>query len=685
MRTVLLLCLILTILLPTRSAELSEDAWDQALSAVRLTRETCRFDMLDMAQLGGGDYALPYFNAMHQEPLRIPAYLRAYRQEALGTAGSVGEMVMRGGLRIKEGTYRKLLGDPNREEAQRASGVDSLVSAVRAVHVAGGSPLNPAQVNRLMAAAKAVPPDVAQNAAFLLFVELKAIRWRNRALAGMAGHNLGQLFNKLTTCYRDDDSSLDEEVEKLRRQLDMKALLVGAGDLAAAVDTAVAALAKRTGQERFVFDWDTPLGRIGLRGSGSDAYAGDRPYLLIIDTGGNDSFAGGGATFSASHPMSVLIDLAGDDRYLERPELGSSAVAQFPDRKAISPRPSFGAGTLGYGYLVDVAGNDLNRSLSNTQGRGLFGVGVLQDRGGNDRYDCYTLGQGSADNGVGALADLGGADEYRCFQMSQGYGGTKGSGLLVDTGNDSDLYEANNSVLDFPSPQTQNGNVSLAQGAGNGRRADYLDGHSMAGGVGGLVDEGGKNSFSCGVFGQGTGYWYGAGLLCTGAGDDTYSGLWYVQGASAHYAVGALYDEGGNDRYRATMNMAQGAGHDYGPGFLVDYAGNDRYEAPNLSLGGGNANGMGFFWDRQGDDTYLVSPSVTLGRAAPNPNARGVRERNLTLGVFLDTGGSDVYPSEIAYAQNNALWTMHEAAPPPLPKTRGVGLDIESPATPEPQ
>jgi hypothetical protein len=159
-----------------------------------------------------------------------------------------------------------------------------------------------------------------------------------------------------------------------------------------------------------------------------------------------------------------------------------------------------------------------------------------------------------------------------------------------------------------------------------------------------------------------------------------------VQGAAAHFAVGVLADEGGDDVYRAGMNMAQGAGHDFSVGFLLDRAGNDRYEAPNLSLGGGNANGMGFFWDRSGDDTYVVRPSTTLGRGSIEASGRNsVRERNLTLGLFLDTGGKDTYPADIKAAGNDRPWTMADAGPPQLPSIRGAGLDIEAPETGEPE
>jgi hypothetical protein len=193
------------------------------------------------------------------------------------------------------------------------------------------------------------------------------------------------------------------------------------------------------------------------------------------------------------------------------------------------------------------------------------------------------------------------------------------------------------------------------------------------------VDGGGKNSYFAGLFAQGAGYWYGFGLLSTGSGTDTYHGIWYVQASAAHFAIGALHDAGGNDDYKCTHNMGQGAGHDFSIGFLLDDAGDDRHEAPNLSLGGANANGFGFFWDRAGNDTYIVPVSTTLGRASIEASGKGsLRERNLTVGIFLDTGGADTYPASHVWATNNTGWTMKESGPPELPVMRGAGLDVEA-------
>jgi hypothetical protein len=205
----------------------------------------------------------------------------------------------------------------------------------------------------------------------------------------------------------------------------------------------------------------------------------------------------------------------------------------------------------------------------------------------------------------------------------------------------------------------------MAQGAGYGYRSDYLTGHSLSGGIGILYDAGGKDSYLCGVFGQGTGYWEGVGVLWDEKGDDRYQGMWYVQGAAAHYAFGYLEDIAGNDTYIAEMNMALGAGHDFSVGMMLDRAGGDTYSAPNLSLGAGNANGIGVFADLLGNDKY-TSTGLTLGKASEATRG-SIRERALCLGLFIDLDGADTYPPAASWAKNGARtanWTDRGPFPP---------------------
>lgn len=663
------------------AAQAAQEPWTHLLGAVGLSRERCRFDLLDMAQYGGGAYRLPAFVAVHQDPLRIPAYARIARNAIKASSQRLGGLASYAAGRTDDGTRLDLLGDPLADDKAASEKPGALLAALKAVWTARGTALPKAGAARIAAQLKTAPAPIARLAALLIRVELRALRWRTRALQPIPHPDAERVLKSLMAPPSDRDD-FTAEIERVQAGIDQKRMLVGGELLAFALDAAAAAAANCVRAAPFRVDIETPIGWVAIRGGANDTYPADRPYLLILDTGGSDTYRAGGATRDLDNPVSLLIDLAGNDRYIA-PDL-DKGVAACADRKKAERTPAFGAGLLGYGMVLDVGGNDVYRAMGRCQGSGSFGVGILADLSGDDLYDCHTSGQGAAYYGVGILSDRAGTDEYRCFTTSQGYAFTRGCGLLADYGDGADLYDANDTVIDFPSPQSADHNASLSQGFGFGRRADYTDGHSQAGGIGILFDQAGANRFVCGVFGQGAGYWYGLGMLLSGAGDDTYTGQWYVQGSAAHFAVGILDDPGGSDSYRAPMNMAQGAGHDFSVGFLIDRAGNDRYEAPNLSLGGGNANGMGFFWDKRGDDVYIAGGGATMGRATVDASAAGsLRGRNLTLGVFLDTGGRDTYPETLTGTGENRLWTMDGMRDAPRPMSRGVGLDTEADVTDE--
>jgi hypothetical protein len=250
-------------------------------------------------------------------------------------------------------------------------------------------------------------------------------------------------------------------------------------------------------------------------------------------------------------------------------------------------------------------------------------------------------------------------------------GYTKGCGLLVNyEGNDK--YIAEDSIIIYPSSQSKEHNSSLAQGFGFGKRADFLDGHSWAGGVGVLCDIRGNDYYSAGVFGQGCGYWFAVGMLLDGEGDDSYNGAWYIQGSGAHFAVGYLDDFSGNDLYNVSINMSLGSGHDFTIGYFNERGGNDIYNVPNLSLGGGNANGIGIFHDHAGDDTYITHGGTILGRV--NPLKMGAREFLNVFGVFIDGGGNDKYNEP--WAKNSTRWISPKVdSTDTSPYEIGVGID----------
>jgi hypothetical protein len=678
------ICVLCLVLFATTSA--AHDSWQgtrqdelfsAALSQVGMTPEELRFDTDDRAFYGGDKYRLPFFDALMDEPMKISAYTRTLTDNLLADSDSPGTVLIHTQQRLSQGVRLGLVGDPLAEYRER---VAELGETALAEALAGLS--RKAKPDQYLGDDyNAIPPEVRDAAALVLFAMHDVLEYYRRSLSDpmvrlglnpehvcadvMAG--AVEVDDETTTPMDSIDYAL--LVESLLDNVDFPLLNTGATLLTIAVSAAegeLSAVRDDFRLDEFSYRAETALGLVLLNGRGHDRYEAEPHYLLIIDTGGDERYGRGAASAGASQPIGIIIDLGGDDVYASAGE----------------NQPAFGAGVFGYGVLIDSGGEDEYSSGNLGEGAGLFGVGILCDLAGDDRYQGLALVQGSGTHGSGVLVDLAGADRYDCYQLAQGYGFTLGSGLLLDVeGNDS--YNANDEDIRYPSAQSAEHNASLSQGFGFGRRGDYLDGHSWAGGVGMLVDGAGDDSYSCGVFGQGCGYWYGTGILVDKGGADQYLGQWYCQGSGAHFALGILQDDGGDDDYEGVMNMCTGAGHDFSLGWLEDAQGNDKYRCPNLSLGGANANGMGVFWDAAGDDSYLSS-GVTLGMAS-SVSPGSLRDHILTLGVFVDGGGRDSYMEDQgdepatswSFTGDGLAWARAGGSDPPLSAEKGCAVDAD--------
>jgi hypothetical protein len=647
-------------------------ALDSALGAVDLTTETARFD-LDAARLWGGDrYATPIFQRVYGNPWLLPATMEREAEGVVDAGESLFELLRLATLKTGQGVYRGIVNDAVLScQARVDSSNTPLIDALFRLYDLTEVPFLSSQEQSLAKEVQKLTPEMKDLLACFVHSCSDWLEWRKIALRKvstsdtglrkvlpLADPGLSGIFQSQSRDPGRDMSDLNfVQWYDFIERIDMPFLYTGALDLAAVCEW-IADSAKTLGiVTAGNFTWDTPLGRLSVGDKENDTYGPKRKHLFILDSGGDDTVYNGGATISMKYHTGVIIDLQGNDVY----------------RNDESLPLGVGGALLGVALVYDLEGDDTYEGNSRSLGCGIFGVGGVIDRSGNDTYSGYHQSQGSGSCGVGVLADLGGDDRYMGVNQIQGFGYVLGCGILYDASG-ADVYEADDTRIDFPSEQSDNHNTSLAQGVGFGLRADLAHGHSLAGGVGYLVDGGGDDSYSAGVFAQGCAYWHAFGMLADLGGTDDYRGAWYVQGSAAHFAVGALYDVDGDDVYHAELNMAQGAGHDFSTGFLWDGAGNDTYNAPEVSLGAGNANGLGVLRDDAGNDTYNVSADVTLGRA--NSKANGsIRYDLLCLGVFLDLAGTDIYPAGNSAIGNRLLWLQVPPQDGFSPWSRGVGLD----------
>ncbi len=375
----------------------------------------------------------------------------------------------------------------------------------------------------------------------------------------------------------------------------------------------------------FNFSWPTPLGRIELAGGQGNRHDTDGA-ALIIETGDKAEFTGKGAVM---HSSVIIADGRGNS-------FNECGLAVF-----------------GVSEIFAYGGHNNYTCADAGIGATAFGVSTVVD-GGDSSFECKELGEGAAVQGVGLLLNLGRNNRYKCRSLAQGFGGPKGFGALVDAHGES-TFDADDTKIDNPSPQTAQHNVSLAQGAGFGRRDDPGTGHSMAGGVGILVNGGSNNRYSCGVFGQGVAYWYSLGALVNFGSGNTYKGVWYVQGSAAHYALACMLSFGGGDHFEATMAQSDGQGHDYSIGLLRSFKGGNEYKGAGGAFGSGRWNGMGLF-ATEGRNTFEAG-GESYGFAADHRPAEGC------FGFFASPGPT-VFKGAAKEVAAGKSWFFQNVAKP---------------------
>lgn len=425
-----------------------------------------------------------------------------------------------------------------------------------------------------------------------------------------------------------------------------------------------------SGDDRLAVGMDVPLNEVATEGTLSEPDG----VILVVDLGGNDRYFGRIATPNLAgvvanrgegllRPIATVVDLAGDDIY-----------------DAAGLDGAIACGLFGIGALFDLSGNDTYIGAGASVSRAIYGASLLVDFAGDDEY--VTTGfqsQAAAHCGVAILLDIDGDDRYTIDAMGQGLGGTRGAGILIDL-NGNDRYLARDDG--WATPVYRNLSASFAQGVGYGRRADFGDGLSLAGGWGMLLDDAGDDSYHATVWSQGAGYWWGVGVLEDRSGNDTYRNGWYSLGAAAHFSIGHALDLRGNDRYNvdnpAAVAQFAGSGRDGSIGIFIDGDGDDRAVLRNRSGGAADLGSIGIYWDRRGDDRYSIDADPTLGRegalgvVVEYGPFRSFRDDLGSLGLFLDTQGRDAYLSGGSGIADRLRWDRSASE-----RERALGWDLD--------
>ena len=546
-----------------------------------------------------------------------------------------------------------------------------------------------------------LPLEIQMPVAKLIVHLLDAYQWHMKAIRNLSAEMLSEAFiirdlgisqgdgQKLYTVLKDIKDNIDETLLYYASQITALSVMEAANSL------------KELANSNFSFDTvviPTPLGKIVIS-DGRDNTHDYSNLFLLVDLGGNDTYKGTVAANSSPFlPISVVIDVSGDDEYINKDDLVATQ----------------GSGILGHGFLVDLSGNDKYASVRYSQGIGVFGTGILFDASGDDTYELQFSGQGCGYFGIGMNIDKDGDDKYYIGGFGQGYGGPGGGiGVLINhSGSDNYIAERYSDVIqiaDYHSGNLINGN--MVQGAGGGRRGDISDGDAWAGGLGILMDVLGDDYYYSGNWSLGIGYWFGIGICYDTSGNDRYDSVYFTQGSEAHWAMGALIDEEGDDVHnlfdeklyteKGTGSMPNvrggaglGFGWDGGTGIVIDRSGNDFYKSQIISFALGEVRSHGIFIDESGDDTYVYGANqLGMGASDVRNEYTNFTTRNFysladfsnNLGLFIDASGNDKYYDwdiknidAVQFSQrfaNNSFWVSPEQEKASVANAWGIGID----------
>ncbi|MEE9555313.1 MAG: hypothetical protein V3W18_13575 [candidate division Zixibacteria bacterium] len=704
------------ILLTTTFAVAQDNGIDRigaALDSVGFTRSDLGYQAKGywnrFPQPDGIPYVMPFFKDLFAEPLQTIPYTQAMGntiRQYLEPAFYDSTDISLHRISYILGVDRMMTGFRNYSTnlSPRIDSTVPMLDAFEQVYLAEGQQLNfmafgsqadwPNYKAELESLLVEIPNELQIIIAELMLNVYDAYKWRNIGIRNVDTDDALSLFSISDMAESmGDGQKYYPQIDDIAGSLDAHSLYYGCMKAAQAAETASKKLktylkSKPEGLDKIAFEFNSPMGRIVIAGTGKNEHD-KTDCAILVDLGGNDTYTGNvGGTSSFGLPIAVAIDCGGNDKYInDDPGLLSQ-----------------GAGMLGAGILIDVSGKDEYKAKKLAQGCGFFGLGILLDVSGDDDYELETSGQGCGYFGIGMNLDISGDDTRYLFGDGQGFGGVGGVGVCADyEGDDKYTAEPYEDVAHRGDYHSENKiNVNSAQGAGMGRRGDGSDGHSWAGGLGALIDIKGKDHYYSGNWTLGCGYWFGTGLVYEGEGDDLYESVYFTQASGAHFCIGAIVDEGGNDTHRLWETAGAGIafGWDFTNAILYDKGGDDRYEAKIISIACAQIRSNAFLIDDGGNDYYqLQTGQQGFGAATFRDDYTNVNKLSpynalaKSFSLLLDIGGTDTYmdwdsekdeTSINSLCGNNRTWFKparddeHYGA-----DNFGVGMDVEGGAVPE--
>ncbi len=603
-----------------------------------------------------------YFDSLYANPLRLSEYTFQLSNRLKIQSGDLKKNSSASVLRsLLSATCYTLLSDSIEISQQVRSSSANLFRELKKIDKLGTDRLISSE--KLQNDLSKLPQWLHVPLAKLLREFRRSIKYNRLSTNGIPVEVKNELFDFTgIQTLNDSDSLHSRAIEKAAKKFNpyfvCKSAICMADACSLFIQTVDSLSALHSFSQAFHVEIQTSVGMIIISDRSDSEYDLVNP-LLVIDIGGNDTYRGAFAATSQTTPVAVLIDFAGNDRYLS----SQSILSQ-------------GVGVLGTALLADLGGDDYYMAKNYAQGFGLFGVGILYDSGGTDSCVMHNSGQGCAYFGAGICAGGAGNDYYYIYGDGQGMGGSSALGLMVDySGDDVFVAESNPAKSPGRADYHSDGKVNFcfAQGAGQGRREVPGGKFSWAGGTGALVDFEGNDTYRAGNFSQASGYWFGTGVLYDAQGNDLFESCYFSQASAAHFAQAVLVDDSGDDTYflDKTSGAALSFGWDFSNTLFVDGKGNDRYRLKMFGIANSMVRSNTFFIEMEGDDYYDVGGidgffgRCDLLETYKNKTAATAQYESSQHAIFIDAGGEDVYlfnPKDGQFrVKNNTSWPQPDS------------------------
>jgi hypothetical protein len=170
----------------------------------------------------------------------------------------------------------------------------------------------------------------------------------------------------------------------------------------------------------------TAAGDIIIAGRENNTFELDSPemreVICVISLGGNDTYREG--TSNLNRPVMVILDLGGNNSF-------------------VGTRPGIQGGSImGISMVVTHGqGNSTFQARDVAQGSTMGGVGILVNSSGSNTYTGLRRVQGHALVGLGLLIDRSYSDtSFKASMWAQGFGAPGGYGLLHKSGGNNHFY-----------------------------------------------------------------------------------------------------------------------------------------------------------------------------------------------------------------------------------------------------